>query len=289
MTTNGAIVELAPAKINLTLHVTGQRDDGYHLLDSLVMFTALGDSVNVAPADVLSLTIDGPFAGDLNVGNDNLVLRAARAFDYTEGAAITLTKNLPVASGIGGGSADAAATLRALSSLWDIPVPDADTILGLGADVPVCMTPDLTRMRGIGDEIETFGPAPILDILLVNPNVAVSTAVVFNGLSNKSNAPMGDTVPDAFDTDDWIEWLRTQRNDLQTSAESAAPIIRKVLDALSAQNGCTLARMSGSGATCFAFFENTEARDSAAKTLRHKHPDWWVAETEEAYLTRATT
>ncbi|AGI65933.1 4-diphosphocytidyl-2C-methyl-D-erythritol 2-phosphate synthase IspE [Octadecabacter antarcticus 307] len=281
-TTKGAICEPAPAKVNLTLHVTGRRADGYHLLDSLVMFTALGDVVTVAPADHLTLTIDGPFSADLIAGDNNLVERAARSFGVINGAAITLTKNLPIASGIGGGSADAAATLRALSRLWGMPIPDAATILKLGADVPVCMTSELSRMRGIGDRIDTLGPAPKHNILLVNPNVAVSTAQVFGGLANRLNAPMADDMPDPFETGHWTKWLACQRNDLETPARVAVPAIDDVLGSLRAQNGCALARMSGSGATCFAFFENANTRNAAAAALRRSHPSWWIAETEEA-------
>jgi 4-diphosphocytidyl-2-C-methyl-D-erythritol kinase len=144
------------------------------------------------------------------------------------------------------------------------------------------MTSELARMRGIGDELERFGPAPMLDIVLVNPNVSVSTATVFNGLESKSNPPMAGDMPDPFDTGDWIGWLSKQRNDLQRPALTAAPVIDDVLAALSAQDGCTLVRMSGSGATCFALFEGGDARDAAAKELRNAHPDWWVAATDEA-------
>ena len=280
--TNDIVVERAPAKVNLSLHVTGIRADGYHLLDSLVMFTSLGDEVHVTPADTLSLTIEGPFAEELSVGDDNLVLRAARSFGIPKGAAITLHKNLPVASGIGGGSADAAAALRALSRLWDVPLPTAETILSLGADVPVCMTSELTQMRGIGDELERLGPTPMLDIVLVNPRVGVSTATVFNGLDTKDNPPMAGNMPDPFDTDDWISWLDQQRNDLQSPALTAAPVVADVLAVLSAQRGCKLARMSGSGATCFALFEDSDAQDDAEKALRLSHPEWWVVKTDEA-------
>lgn len=276
------IVEHARAKVNLSLHVTGLRVDGYHLLDSLVMFTNLGDEVHVTAADTLSLSIVGPFADNLDVGDDNLVLRAARSFGVPNGAAITLHKNLPIASGVGGGSADAAATLRALSRLWRIPVPHADTVLALGADVPVCMTPELTHMRGIGDDLERLGPAPMLDILLVNPNIGVSTAKIFNGLDRKDNPPMSGAMPDPFDTDDWVRWIAGQRNDLQPPAVSVEPVINDVLAALAAQRGCMLSRMSGSGATCFALFEDGDARDDAATALRQAHPEWWVAQTDEA-------
>lgn len=281
-TTRAVITEDAHAKINLSLHVTGQRDDGYHLLDSLVMFTSLGDVIHASPADGLSLTIDGPFAADLEGGDDNLVLRAARLFGHTDGAAITLTKNLPVASGIGGGSTDAAATLRALSKLWNLPLPDLAAQVSLGADVPVCMTSELTRMGGIGDQIETLGPAPMLDMLLVNPNVPVSTPSIFKGLEAKANPPMTTQMPDPFDITDWTVWLGKQRNDLEPPARALAPAIADVIAALNSQEGCNLARMSGSGATCFAIFEDAELRDAAALALRQAQPDWWIAQTDEA-------
>lgn len=278
------VTQAAPAKINLSLHVTGQRGDGYHLLDSIVMFTDLGDEISVTQANALSLTIVGPFAKGLLADDTNLVLRAARSFGTNKGAAITLTKNLPVASGIGGGSADAAATLRALAELWDVPLPDLDSQLALGADVPVCMSAALTRMRGIGEQIETFGPAPLMDTLLVNPCVPVSTAQVFDGLARKDNAPMADDMPDPFDTAAWLDWLAAQRNDLEDPARDIAPVIGQVLDLLRAQPGCHLSRMSGSGATCFAIFESDIARDAAAAVVREAYPDWWVAQTEEATI-----
>lgn len=281
-TTDGKVTEPALAKINLTLHVTGQRDDGYHLLDSMVMFTALGDFITVSPADSLSLTINGPFAAGLDAGDDNLVFKAARSFGLDQGAAITLTKNLPVASGIGGGSADAAATLRALSRLWDVPLPDAATQLALGADVPVCMTADLTRMESIGEDLTRLGPAPMLDMILINPGVGVSTKAVFDTLASKTNAAMTDDMPDPFDMDDWVSWLTRQRNDLEAPARALAPEIDDVLTMLADQPGCTLSRMSGSGATCFAIFEDADTRDAAATAIKSQRPNWWVAPTDEA-------
>lgn len=280
-TTDTTITRRAAAKINLTLHVTGQRDDGYHLLDSLVLFTDLGDIITVAPADDLALLIDGPFAKDLSADGDNLVLRAARLFNSDKGAKIILTKNLPVASGIGGGSADAAATMHALAALWNLPFPNTQAQLSLGADIPVCVSTDLTRMRGIGETLDTFGPPPILDVLLVNPMVGVSTAKVFNQLSSKTNAGMTD-MPDPFDTQVWLAWLANQRNDLEQPARIIAPEIDIVITALSVQDGCHVARMSGSGATCFALFDGPDARDAAAAAIRTNYPDWWVAETDEA-------
>lgn len=277
-----AITCKAHAKINLALHVTGQRVDRFHLLDSLVVFAALGDDISVRPADTLSVTIEGPFAAGLGAGNDNLVLQAARAFGNRRGAAITLTKKLPVASGIGGGSADAAATLRALATLWDVPLPPADTILKLGADVPVCLRRGLTRMRGIGEALESLGPTPRLHMLLVNPNVGLSTATVFNALPSKLNPPLIDPMPSPQEHAEWLNWLAAQRNDLQAPAIAALPLIGDILAALQAQAGCDLARMSGSGATCFALFADAQSRDAAANALRLARPDWWVAATDQA-------
>ncbi|KPP83997.1 MAG: 4-(cytidine 5'-diphospho)-2-C-methyl-D-erythritol kinase IspE [Rhodobacteraceae bacterium HLUCCA08] len=273
------VTETAPAKINLCLHVTGQRADGYHRLDSLVCFTGLGDRVTVRPAKGLSLRITGPFAAGLSA-EDNLVLRAARLFGSDRGAAITLDKVLPVASGIGGGSADAAATLRALSRLWGLPRPD--DVLSLGADVPVCLSPELQRMQGVGEVLTPLGPAPMLDMLLVNPGVTLATPRVFAGLARRDNAPLGPDMPDPFDTAAWIGWLAEQRNDLEAPALKLAPEIGTVLAALRAQDGCLLARMSGSGATCFALFADDAARDAAGAALRAQYPGWWVAETDEA-------
>mgnify|MGYP000138278326 CR=1 FL=1 len=279
--TNGSVTRTAHAKINLTLHVTGQRTDGYHLLDSLVMFTRLGDEITVREADDLTLTIDGPFAQGLSCV-DNLVLRAARMMSPDRGAAIHLTKALPVASGIGGGSADAAATLLALSELWDMPLPDWDNVLTLGADVPLCLSTELSRMRGIGEDIQLIGPAPMLDVLLVNPGVGVSTPAVFGALESKGSPPMGDPMPDPFETETWINWIAQQRNDLQGPAIAGTPVIAKVLAVLQAQVGCQIARMSGSGATCYAIFEDFESCQAAKTALDTEHPDWWVAQTDEA-------
>jgi 4-diphosphocytidyl-2-C-methyl-D-erythritol kinase len=277
--TDAVITQKAPAKINLTLHVTGQRADGYHLLDSLVMFTELSDVIEVRDADDLTLAIVGPYGAGLPTGENNLVLRAARLMTKGRGAHITLTKNLPVASGIGGGSADAAATLFALQNLWSEPLPDWSDIVALGADVPVCLSHELTRMTGIGDTLDLITPMPPLPMLLVNPNVGVSTPAVFAALTSKTNAAMPDTMPEPFDTADWITWLRDQRNDLEAPAILSAPVIATILSSLNSQNGCQIARMSGSGATCFAIFETDLARDAAAQSLRVKHPDWWVAPT----------
>ncbi|MDH3263802.1 MAG: 4-(cytidine 5'-diphospho)-2-C-methyl-D-erythritol kinase, partial [Paracoccaceae bacterium] len=185
-----AETEFAPAKINLALHVTGQRPDGYHLLDSLVVFAPVGDRLTAAPADALSLSVTGPFAEGVAPDETNLVLKAARALGPGRGAAITLEKKLPVASGIGGGSADAAAALRALARLWELPLPGLKAVLALGADVPVCLASRPSRMRGIGEIVEPL-PLPVpVNIVLANPGHAVSTPQVFALLSEQRNPPL---------------------------------------------------------------------------------------------------
>ncbi|MBB93647.1 MAG: 4-(cytidine 5'-diphospho)-2-C-methyl-D-erythritol kinase [Rhodobacteraceae bacterium] len=263
----------APAKINLTLHVTGRQDDGYHLLDSLVVFAGVGDTITVAPAPDLSLQIDGPEASGLAAGEDNLVLRAARFLAPDRGAAIRLTKRLPVASGIGGGSADAAAALRALSALWDLPLPTPGSTAALGADVPVCLTGQTCRMQGIGD---TLLPAqiPAYDILLVNPRVAVPTSAVFKGLANRANAAMA--APPPGDPATFPAWLAAQRNDLAPPAIACAPAIADILDTLNPL-GPVHAAMSGSGATCYALFPTGQGA-AALDHVRSTHPHWWSAQ-----------
>ena len=266
----------APAKINLALHVTGQREDGYHLLDSLVVFAGIGDRISVAPSDRLSLTVTGPEGGGLEAGTDNLVLRAARSFGTGRGAAITLDKRLPVASGIGGGSADAAATLKALASHWGLTVPGADTVLSLGADVPVCLAGHPARMSGIGEVIGRVPDLPDgIALLLVNPRVAVSTPEVFRALPGKDN-PALSPLPERFDTAHSLAaWLSAQRNDLEAPARALEPVIGEVLAAIGG-TGSLFARMSGSGATCFGLFADTRSAEAAATSLRASRPGWWV-------------
>ncbi|MFM2390098.1 MAG: hypothetical protein RLZZ437_1653 [Pseudomonadota bacterium] len=271
------ITEFAPAKINLCLHVTGRRADGYHLLDSLVVFAGVGDSITVQPADHLSLAITGPQAAHLPVTDDNLVLRAARAFGAGQGAAITLEKHLPVASGIGGGSADAAATLRALARLWGAAMPAA---LTLGADVPVCLSGKPARMQGIGDQVSTLPHAlPPVWIVLANPMVALPTPAVFAALTSRENPPMA-PIPTFADAVAFAGWLAQMRNDLEPSAMQVAPVIADVKTAIAATDHCLLARMSGSGATCFGLYGSATHAANAARSLRQRAPAWWVAEAQ---------
>ncbi len=278
----------ARPKINLFLHVTGRRADGYHLLESLVCFADTGDRITVSPAHHLSLHIQGPFGGDLEVGPGNLVLHAATALQEwahqsghkAGGGALTLDKYLPIASGIGGGSADAAATFKTLSSLWDLRIPEqelATLALSIGADVPVCLDSRTRMMRGIGDVLEDGPVLPPTWILLVNPMREVSTAKVFSSLdlSEPSKEP---TIPSEFETAAMLgAWLKAEtRNDLEGPALIQAPEIASVLNALADCDGCHIARMSGSGATCFALFGEPGAAETAARRLTGSHPDWWV-------------
>jgi 4-diphosphocytidyl-2-C-methyl-D-erythritol kinase len=266
----------APAKVNLTLHVTGQRKDGYHLLDSLVVFADVGDRVAVQPADAMSLDITGPRAAGVPADETNLVWKAAALFDQP--VAITLSKHLPAAAGIGGGSSDAAATLLALSDLTgERRLPEG--VAGLGADVRVCLMRQAARMSGIGEVVEPVPNLPPLHAVLANPGVEVATPAVFKALAQKQNKPMAAKLPRWQGTRGLIDWLAAQRNDLEAPATDTAPVIYEVLQALGGLSGARLARMSGSGATCFALFESRDAAEVAAAALASDHPDWWVTPT----------
>lgn len=264
----------APAKINLTLHVTGQRADGYHLLDSLVAFAAdVGDRVRVMPADAVSLEVTGPMAEGVPNDESNLCAKAAKLFDQP--VAITLDKHLPMAAGIGGGSSDAAATLFAMADLTGTnTLPEGAT--DLGADVRVCLARQAARMRGIGEEVEQIEGFPELYAVLANPGIAVSTPEVFAALESKQNLAMPKRIPRWRGAWSAIDWISKQRNDLEEPARKIAPVIGDVLDALATLPGARVARMSGSGATCFALFEERTDADMAAETLAEAHPDWWV-------------
>jgi 4-diphosphocytidyl-2-C-methyl-D-erythritol kinase len=264
----------APAKVNLTLHVTGRRADGYHRLDSLVVFAGVGDRLSLTPAADTRLTVDGPFAAGVPADGTNLVLRAAALMDRA--ARIRLEKNLPAASGIGGGSADAAATLRALSAMGARPrSPDhAAAVLALGADVPVCLAGRPCRMEGIGEKLSPIPPLPPLWLVLVNPGVAVATGAVFAALAGRFGAPMA--LPGRFtDAPDLAAWLATQRNDLEPPALALAPAVGQALDALRGQPDCLLARMSGSGGTCLGLFASAPAARAAAARIAAAPSRWW--------------
>lgn len=266
--------ELAPAKINLTLHVTGRRPDGYHELDSLVVFAGVGDTIGARRAEGLGLAIDGPFAAGLDPA-DNLVLKAARFLGATD-AALTLHKALPVASGIGGGSADAAATIRALCALEGRALPDAAATMALGADVPVCLDPRPRRMTGLGERLSEPLPMPHAWLVLANPGVPVATPAVFAGLARPDNPPMPAALPDFADAPSLARFIAAMRNDLEPAAAALAPPVALCRTALAAQPGCLVARMSGSGATCFGLFAGEAEAGRAQSALRRAHPGWWV-------------
>ncbi len=263
----------APAKVNLTLHVTGQRADGYHLLDSLVAFADIGDRLRLEPAETTRLKVTGPMAEGVPTDASNLVMQAAGLYDRP--VAITLDKHLPMAAGIGGGSSDAAAVLLAMAELTGSPLPAGAT--GLGADVPVCLMRQAARMRGIGEDVQPVAGLPELHAVLANPGVAVPTPAVFRALSEKNGAPMPKRLPRWRGGWSAIDWIARQRNDLEPPAIAIAPVIGEVLAALSTLPGARLARMSGSGATCFALFETRSEADHAAETLAATRPGWWIA------------
>ncbi|WP_242137170.1 4-(cytidine 5'-diphospho)-2-C-methyl-D-erythritol kinase [Sphingomonas sp. TREG-RG-20F-R18-01] len=270
------ITERAPAKINLALHVRARRADGYHELETLFAFVADGDTVTLAPGP-LSLTITGPFAAGLSGEGDNLVLRAARGFaerfGTSVGGAFTLDKHLPVASGIGGGSADAAAALRALARANDIATDDPrlfDLAADLGSDVPACLLGRTALGQGRGERLDPLDGPTGMPALLVNPGVAVSTAAVFKAWDgvDRGGMPDGDVLSLAL----------AGRNDLEAPARALAPEIDAVLAVLS-DGVPVLARMSGSGATCFALYATLADRAAATARIRAAHPTWWCLET----------
>jgi 4-diphosphocytidyl-2-C-methyl-D-erythritol kinase len=279
-----AVAAFAPAKVNLYLHVTGRRADGYHVLDSLVAFVDIGDRLRALPATSLSLTVDGPEAADLAaVSDDNLVLRAARLLAdraaITTGAALHLDKHLPIAAGIGGGSTDAAATLFVLRQLWRISLDDeALYALGasLGADVPACLYGRAVWVGGIGERLEPAGPLPETGILLVNPRRALPTAAVFGARCG----PFGDVgrfAPMPSTASALVRALMPCRNDLTEAAIRLVPEIATVLGRLGRLPGSLLARMSGSGATCFALFADRVSAEEARALVAAAEPRWWCA------------
>jgi 4-diphosphocytidyl-2-C-methyl-D-erythritol kinase len=293
------LVENAPAKVNLTLRVLGRRADGYHDLDSLVVFAGCADRLSLAPGGVLALTVDGPRAGLAGDTADNLVLKAARAVaaripDLVLGA-FKLEKSLPVAAGLGGGSADAAAALRLIARANDLRPDDPrlyEAARATGADVPVCLDPRPRVMGGIGERLSEALTLPPLPAVLVNPGAAVPTKQVFAGWTPKASTPMASTpmattvaaldvaaLAKVSQQKDLLRIVAAQPNDLESSAIAVAPVIADVLAALRALSGCGLARMSGSGATCFGLFSSVADAAAAAKALAAKYPDWWVCET----------
>ncbi len=288
-----ARAERAPAKINLTLRVVGRRPDGYHDIESLVVFAGVGDTLTFAPARSLALTVNGPTAAAAGAIGENLVLKAVRALaERVEGLKLgrfVLTKRLPVAAGVGGGSSDAAAALRLIARASRIAVGDPrlmEAARVTGADVPVCLDPRPRIMRGTGEILSGPLAMPKLPAVLVNPRVAVPTKDVFAALRGQLKAQTegaSDTTLESharLKMKELIDAVANGRNDLEAPAVTIAPVIAQVLADLGSLNGCRLARMSGSGATCYGLFGTAPAAAAAARALRAKHPDWWIRATK---------
>ncbi|MBL4645229.1 MAG: 4-(cytidine 5'-diphospho)-2-C-methyl-D-erythritol kinase [Rhizobiales bacterium] len=277
------ISALAHAKINLALHITGKRADGYHLLDSLVVFASTHDEISVKPATELTLLVKGTNSSALAGTGPNLVLQAAEklrefaSIDDATGAQITLSKQLPVSAGIGGGSADAAATLHALNALWDLNLSDrqlAKIGLSLGADIPVCLNGSTSRMSGIGENVLSISHCPKFHLVLVNSGVKMSTPSVFKALKTATNSSLP-PLPSDGDLNSWFMWLKSTRNDLSTAALSLDPALKSLVQALEKTNP-VLTRMSGSGATFFGMYKTPGDAEQAATAIRNEQPGWWV-------------
>ncbi|ESZ75329.1 MULTISPECIES: 4-(cytidine 5'-diphospho)-2-C-methyl-D-erythritol kinase [unclassified Mesorhizobium] len=277
---------LAPAKINLALHVTGKRADGYHLLESLVVFTRFGDRVEIEPADADRFSVSGRYATSVPIDDSNLVVKAREALRRQAGqqstppVAIRLEKNLPIASGVGGGSSDAAAVLQGLVRTWGLDIGEAELSrigLTLGADVPMCLAAKPLVARGVGDELSPIADFPALALVLVNPGVAVSTPDVFNALEKRDNEGLP-PLPRGFDFHGVRNWLEITRNDLEEPAQAIQPPIGRALSLLN-RAGSGFSRMSGSGATCFGLFETGNVAKRAAAEIRSREPEWFVAAT----------
>lgn len=280
------LVEAAPAKVNLALHVTGRRADGYHELESLVVFADVADEVVARPARNDSLEVTGPFAAAAGSGDANLVARAVAAFrarwpdHVSTGMAIELRKNLPVAAGLGGGSADAAAALRLMANAGETPISPADlsrVALSLGADVPVCLISQPCEVRGVGEILHPLQHFPPLHIVMVNPLVPVVTADVFRRLESRVNDPLPPLPSPMTRPSQLGIWLDETRNDLEPPAISLVPAIGELIDRMAKVDGCILSRMSGSGGTVFGLFGAASRAHQAAHDLRERWPNYWVA------------
>jgi 4-diphosphocytidyl-2-C-methyl-D-erythritol kinase len=283
-----ALTEHAPAKVNLTLEVRGRRADGYHELESLVAFAQVGDTLALAPDELLGLRVRGPFAAAAGAGADNLVLKAARELASRIGGLalgrFSLVKRLPVAAGIGGGSSDAAAALRLLARLNCIDDADpriADAARATGADVPVCLDPKPRVMRGIGEQLSPAVELALIPAVLVNPGIPVMTREVFAALGARGCDQPRNRIDGEFSggADRLLAILRRRRNDLEAAAIRVAPVVATVLAELRAAPGCELARVSGSGGCCFGIFRSSGAAIAAARALRAARPGWWIRAT----------
>ncbi len=281
------LVERAPAKINLTLHVVGRRADGWHELESLVAFTRGGDTLSLTPAGAASLVVEGPTASASGDPDDNLVIRVTRALAGNVAGlrvgAFHLLKRLPVAAGVGGGSSDAAAALRLLARLNGLSMDDtrvAAAARDTGADVPVCLAARARMMSGVGDRLGPPLALPPLPALVVNPGVPLETRTVFGRMDLspgwRNAAAAHPVVTGGQSLDALLATLKRGRNDMEDAAGVLAPVVSSVLAVIGAAPGCRIARMSGSGATCFGLFTDCRAVARARKAILRAHPDWWV-------------
>ena len=271
------IEEIAPAKINLALHLRGSRDDGFHLLESLVVFSEFGDRLSVSSCRSLCLSVSGRFGAHAPAGPDNLVARAVRLVSNGQGVAVKLQKRIPVASGLGGGSSDAATVLRLLSVQRETN-PTSEMLASLGTDVPVCFARKTSIVEGTGEIVSPSLPAPSLDLVIVNPGKPLETREVFQR-AGAVCMPRLERRSGNESFDEFVEWLSRQRNDLEPVAMRMCPAITTVKQELSCSSGCVLARMSGSGASCFGLFVDSDSARAAAKQILLDHPDWWAVAT----------
>jgi len=275
----------APAKVNLFLHITGKRPDGYHLLQSLVVFTDFGDELTLTPADQDRLTISGPFVSALQgeAPESNLLMQALRGLRNIYPSLgyfhVTLQKNLPIGGGVGGGSSDAAALIRALEKAECLTEPSispaalAPLLTRLGADVPVCYAGQTALIESAGETFHIWPPAPRWGIILVNPCIPLLTSTVFRMNTQFSPAT---SFPLPASSTDWQALLHKTHNDLQPAAIQALPVIQTILERIASSPECLLARMSGSGSTCFGLYPDADQAKQAAQLIQHAHPEWWV-------------
>jgi 4-diphosphocytidyl-2-C-methyl-D-erythritol kinase len=266
------INSFAAAKINLALHVRGLKSNGYHELDSLVTFANIGDIIEVSPFDKLKLTIEGPFANKVPKGAQNIVIKAAKFLSPKGKAHINLIKNLPIEAGLGGGSADAAATLRSLSKLWDLPIPKSSEILG--ADLPICLLKETAIVQGIGEQITPVSIPDNLHIILIKPRIGLSTKKVFDNLKNKNNKKM-DTFTGTNSIKVFSNHIKKLRNDLLKTSIYFVPLLSDIINFLNAQNGNYYTQMSGSGTTCFGLFDSRVDAIRALTNAKIKYPEMW--------------
>ena len=269
------LYSLSRVKVNLYLHLINQRKDGNHNLDSLVAFPEIGDEIIISPSSIINLQIEGKLRNELNI-EDNLILRAAKLFkNSNKGADIILKKTTPISAGLGGGSSNAAVTLKLLSKLWDVPLPPLNKLVSLGADIPVCMSWHLQRMQGIGEKTQLLNPPKLLWIVLLNNGEKVSTKLIFSKISHSDFSGLI-KIPKFKDKNEFIQFIKSTKNDLESTTIKIFPAIKNLLDILKSTNGCVLSRMTGSGSTCFGLYTKKIEADEAKNQALKNFPKAWV-------------